>query len=134
LRDPRLSRVIARCKAIPGEELFQYVDGDGRRQPIDSADVNAYLRAVAGEEFTAKDMRTWAGTLLAAEALGRAKPARTRARRKELVLAAIDEVAARLNNTRAVCRNYYVHPAVIAAFEQGTLTRASASARKPRAA
>jgi len=131
LRDPRLSRIIARCQAIPGHELFQYVDDEGHHQPIDSADVNDYLRAAAGDEFTAKDMRTWAGTLLAIAALRRSKPARTAMRRKALVLAAIDEVAARLNNTRAVCRDYYVHPAVVAAFEKGTLARVF-SARKRR--
>jgi DNA topoisomerase-1 len=131
LRDPRLSRIIARCQAIPGHELFQYIDDEGHHQPIDSADVNDYLRAAAGDEFTAKDMRTWAGTLLAVAALRRSKPARTAMRRKALVLAAIDEVAARLNNTRAVCRDYYVHPAVVAAFEKGTLARVF-SARKRR--
>jgi DNA topoisomerase-1 len=134
LHDPRLSRIIARCQAIPGHELFQYVDDEGRHQPIDSADVNDYLRAAAGDEFTAKDLRTWAGTLLAVAALRRAKPARTAARRKALVMSAIDEVASQLNNTRAVCRNYYIHPAVIAAFEDGSFARGISSRIKRRAA
>jgi DNA topoisomerase-1 len=135
ITDRRLARVIARCQAIPGEELFQYVDADGTRQSIDSGDVNEYLRAICGDGFSAKDFRTWSATLLAGSALlalGAVEPLTERRRR---MLATVDEVAHKLNNTRAVCRKYYVHPGVLEAFEAGTLAAslrsapASASAR-----
>ena len=123
ISDRRLARVIAHCQAIPGEELFQYVDEEGERRSIGSGDVNAYLRAIAGDGFSAKDFRTWSATLLAGVellALGRIEPPAERRRR---MLAAVDGVALRLNNTRAVCRRYYVHPGVLEAFEAGELER-----------
>jgi DNA topoisomerase-1 len=123
LRDRRLARVVARCQALPGEELFQYVDLEGQRRTITSGDVNDWLRAAAGEEFTAKDFRTWSGTLLASRALLAAERASTARQRKHHVLAAFDAVAVRLNNTRAVSRKYYVHPAVVEAYEDGSLER-----------
>jgi DNA topoisomerase-1 len=121
--DDRLTRVVARCKNLPGEELFQYVDARGRRRSIRSSDVNDYLRAITGEEFSAKDFRTWSGTMLAAAAL-LGRPRRRRSDRKRAVLAAIDQVAEQLDNTRAVCRRYYVHPHLLEEFEHGTLERA----------
>jgi DNA topoisomerase-1 len=121
LRDRRLARVLARCRAIPGEELFQYVDAEGRRHSIGSSDVNAYLREVSGEEFSAKDFRTWTGTLLAARALAERGSVRGARERGRMLLEAIDVVALRLNNTRAVCRKFYVHPGVVEAFERGIL-------------
>ncbi len=132
LSDRRLARVIARCQALPGEELFQYVDEGGRRQAIDSGDVNTYLRAISGDEFSAKDFRTWSGTVLAASALLAAEHAHKKAQRKKLVLAAIDQVAAQLNNTRAVCRKYYIHPGVLEAFEQGSLAESFRARRGNR--
>lgn len=119
--DPRLARVIARCQAIPGEELFQYLDEDGTRHPVDSGDVNDYLRAVSGGEFTAKDFRTWNGTLLALAELRAEVAAESVTARERQLVAVIDRVAERLNNTRAVCRRYYVHPALLEAFRAGTL-------------
>jgi DNA topoisomerase-1 len=117
--DRRLARVVRRCQELPGQELFQYVDGDGARQSIDSADVNAYLRAIGGEAFTAKDFRTWAGTVLTARALAElpAAAAPTQARRN--VVRAIAAVAHHLGNTPAICRKSYVHPAVVDAYLRG---------------
>jgi DNA topoisomerase-1 len=124
LTDRRLARIVARCQAIPGETLFQYEDENGARQTVDSADVNAYLREITGQEFTAKDFRTWAGTLLAVAALRELGPAATSREGKSLVLKAIDRVAEQLNNTRAVCRKYYVHPAVFETYLAGTMVKA----------
>jgi DNA topoisomerase-1 len=121
LTDRRLARIVARCQAIPGETLFQYEDENGERQTVDSADVNAYLRDIAGQDFTAKDFRTWSGTLLAVAALRELGPAASQKEAKSVVLQAIDRVAEQLNNTRAVCRKYYVHPAVFEAYMAGTM-------------
>ncbi|CAN5865809.1 DNA topoisomerase IB [soil metagenome] len=119
--DRRLARIVTHCQAISGETLFEYVDADGVRQSVDSADVNEYLREITGEEFTAKDFRTWAGTIHAIEALSELGPAKTEREAKSAILKAIDQVAERLNNTRAVCRKYYVHPAVFATYQAGTM-------------
>jgi DNA topoisomerase-1 len=119
--DRRLARIVARCQAIPGEELFQYLDDAEERQTIDSGDVNDYIREIAGDEFTAKDFRTWAGTVLACEALLELGVPATRKEERANILAAIDRVAGQLNNTRAVCRRYYVHPEVLAAYGEGVL-------------
>ena len=132
VRDRAVARIVRRCRDLPGQELFQYVDQDGRPATIDSADVNDYIREATGHDFTAKDFRTWAGTVLAARALQevdavaellprrghRAGPRRPTARD---VRRAIERVAARLGNTPAVCRKCYVHPDVIAAYLDGTL-------------
>jgi DNA topoisomerase I len=130
VRDPRLARIVRRCQELPGQELFQYVDADGKRQSVDSADVNDYLREIAGEEFTAKDFRTWAGTVLAALALA-AMPGFASAREaRRSVTRAIESVAARLGNTPAISRRCYVHPAVIDAYLHGaTLTGVAHDAR-----
>lgn len=120
LSDRRLARVVQQCQDLPGHDLFQYLDEAGRRQTIGSADVNAYLRQVAGHEFTAKDFRTWAGTVLAATTLQElAAPGLARSRRA--VVRMVSAVAERLRNTPAICRRCYIHPAVVAAFEHGTL-------------
>jgi DNA topoisomerase-1 len=124
LSDRRLARIVARCQAVPGAELFQYVDDDGNRVAIGSGDVNDYLRQITGEDFTAKDFRTWAGTLHAVAALEAAGPGLSGREGKSAVLKAIDQVAERLNNTRAVCRKYYIHPAVLERYEAGTLHEA----------
>jgi DNA topoisomerase-1 len=124
LHDRRLARVVARLEQLPGQQLFRYVDADGTVRPVGSDDVNDYLRAISGEELTTKDFRTWAGTVLAAEALARMRPARNERIAKQRVIEAIDLVAKRLGNTRAVCRRCYVHPAVIEAFTEGALPAA----------
>jgi DNA topoisomerase I len=121
LDDRRLARIIKRILEIPGQELFQFVDENGKAQAIESADVNEYLREISGEDFTAKEFRTWAGTILAARHLREVlAPPGTRAATKELVRA-IARVADELGNTPAVSKKYYIHPAVIAAYLAGGL-------------
>ena len=117
--DRRLAAVVRRCQDLPGHELFQYLDEDGQRQAIDSADVNDYVRAIAGEEFTAKDFRTWGGTVLAALALAVPDPEESDAKRR--LTAAVIAVAARLGNTPTICRKCYIHPDVVAAHVDGSL-------------
>ena len=119
LEDATLARSVKRCQDLPGQVLFQYVDAEGARQTVGSGDVNAYLREISGEDFTAKDFRTWAGTVLAAAALRDHAKQHTHAGRKKEIVAAIGSVAARLGNTPAVCRRCYVHPAVIDAYMDG---------------
>jgi DNA topoisomerase-1 len=119
--DRRLSRIVARCQAIPGQELFQYLDEDGSRQAIHSEDVNDYIRELAGGDFSAKDFRTWTGTVLAATALRELGQVSNPKEAKVNFLLAIDRVSEQLNNTRAVCRKYYVHPALFETYVQGTL-------------
>ena len=122
LQDRRLARIIKRFLEIPGQELFKYVDENGEPTAIESADVNDYLREISGEDFTAKDFRTWSGTILAARFLREtAADQDTQAAKKELVRA-IARVADELGNTPAVCKKCYIHPAVIAAYLAGALT------------
>jgi DNA topoisomerase-1 len=121
LRDRRLAGIVRRCQELPGQELFQYVDDDGSIRDVASDDVNEYLREISGGDFTAKDFRTWAGTVLAYRALRALEPAdsATDARRK--VVAAMRETAGRLGNTPAVARKSYVHPAVVEAYMDGSV-------------
>jgi DNA topoisomerase I len=119
LHDARLVRIVKALRDLPGYELFQYVDDEGRRQVIDSADVNAYLREVSGHDFTAKDFRTWAGTVLAAKALAAVAVFKSVTDAKRKVAGAIEAVAKRLGNTRTVCRKCYIHPAVLDAYMDG---------------
>ncbi|HET9223894.1 MAG TPA: hypothetical protein VFO07_15385, partial [Roseiflexaceae bacterium] len=121
LHDRRLARIVGRCRDLPGYELFQYVDEAGQQQTIDSADVNDYLRAISGEDFTAKDFRTWAGTVLAALALQEFESFDSQAQAKKNVVSAIQNVAERLGNTPAVCRKCYIHPAIVDAYLEGQL-------------
>jgi DNA topoisomerase-1 len=121
LQDRRLSRIVKSCQELPGQELFQYVDGQGRRRAVTSSDVNDYLREVTGQAFTAKDFRTWAGTVMAAWALRDLPPARSKAEAKKNVVRAVERVAGRLGNTVAICRKSYVHPVVFDAYLDGTL-------------
>jgi DNA topoisomerase I len=116
LHHRRLAAIVKRCQDLPGYELFQYHDAAGQQQTIDSADVNAYLREVTGEGFTAKDVRTWAGTVLAACALWERAAAASQTEANKHIVQAIDAVAKRLGNTRAVCRKCYVHPTVLEAY------------------
>jgi DNA topoisomerase I len=126
--DPRLALIVRRCQELPGRELFQYLDDDGNVQDIGSADVNDYLREVTGREFTAKDFRTWTGTVLAARALHELKEFTSAAQAKRNVLSAVEAVAGILGNTRSVCRKCYIHPAIIDAYMDRTLAQ-SLSAR-----
>jgi DNA topoisomerase-1 len=117
LRDARLARIVRRCQELPGQDLFQYLDDDGNVRDVTSTHVNEYLREVAGEEFTAKDFRTWAGTVLAAAALREIGAGRPPTKRH--VVRAIERVAEELGNTPAVCRKCYVHPDVLDAYLEG---------------
>jgi DNA topoisomerase I len=134
LRDARLARVVRKCQDLPGHTLFQYIDHDGHRQTIDSADVNAYLREITGDAFTAKDFRTWAGTVLAAQELSARAAFRSQREARSHVLRAVESVAKRLGNTRAVCRKSYIHPAVLAAYMDGETLAPIAPARPSRSA
>jgi DNA topoisomerase-1 len=116
-----VSRNISRMQDLPGEHLFQYIDADGEPHAIGSEDVNDYLQEIAGEEFTAKDFRTWGGTVLAAWSLREFGPYESESAMKANIVAAVDVVAARLGNTRAVCRAAYIHPAVLLGYESGEL-------------
>jgi DNA topoisomerase-1 len=121
VRDRRLAKIVQACHDLPGQELFQYVDDDGEIRDVESDDVNEYLREVAGDDFTAKDFRTWAGTVLAALALKEFESFDSETQAKRNVMAAIKSVARKLGNTPAVCRACYVHPRVIDAYLQGTM-------------
>ncbi len=123
LKDARLARIVDQCQDLPGQELFEYVDPDGQSQDVTSSDVNDYLREIAGEEFTAKDFRTWAGTALAAAALQEFEDFDSHAGAKRNITQAIERVAQRLGNTKAVCRKCYVHPAVLDAYMDRTLVQ-----------
>jgi len=119
LIDARLARIIQRCQDLPGKELFQYLDAHGKRQSVSSDDVNAYLREATGRDFSAKDFRTWGGTMHAAITLRDIGPAASRREADRNIVRAIDEVSERLGNTRTVCRKYYVHPAIVEAYLTG---------------
>ena len=120
VRERRLANVVRRCRELPGHELFQYIGDDGTRHRIDSTDVNEYLKSVSGKAFTAKDFRTWFGTVLTYEALCHAGRFETEAAAKQNVVRAVAQVAERLGNTPAVCRKCYIHPAVIEGYLEGT--------------
>ena len=119
--DRRIARIVQRCRELPGRELFQYVDARGRRQIMYADDVNTYLRKITGRDVTAKDFRTWAGTMIAAQSLRELGPASTKRDAERNVLCAIDGTAERLGNTRAVCRKYYIHPVLIEAYLEGAV-------------
>jgi DNA topoisomerase-1 len=116
VRDRRIARIVKQCADIPGYELFKYVADDGTKTDVTSADVNSYLRDISGGYFTAKDFRTWSGTLLAALALQEFEKYDSAAQAKKNVVAAIDRVAKQLGNTPAICRKCYVHPEVLNAY------------------
>jgi DNA topoisomerase-1 len=124
LKDSRLARIVHACRDLPGQELFQYLDDAGDVRDVGSGDVNDYLRAISGEDFTAKDFRTWAGTALAAQALQEFQDFDSAAAAKRNVTRAIEQVAERLGNTQSICRKCYVHPAVIEAYLDRSLVKA----------
>lgn len=117
--DVRLARIVQHCQKLHGQEIFQYLDDLGELRPIVSDDVNDYLREVSGRDITAKDFRTWGGTMLAAVTLRAMGPAISRIEAERNIVQALDTVAERLGNTRAVCRKYYVHPALLSAYHLG---------------
>lgn len=122
IQSSELARLVSQSRDLPGRELFQYVDEQGQQRDVTSSDVNSYLREISGEEVTAKDFRTWAGTVLAAAALQQFERATSKAANRRIIKQAIGWVAERLGNTPAVCRKSYVHPAIIDAFLNGKLT------------
>jgi len=120
ITDRRIARIVQHCQTLPGEELFQYLDDDGRRQTVDSGDINDYLEEITGRrDITAKDFRTWVGTMRAAAALRDLGPAANSKAAKSNLLRVVDQVAQWLGNTRAVCRKYYVHPTIQEAYLRG---------------
>ena len=124
VRDERLARIVRQVQELPGQTLFQYRDADGARQDVTSGDVNDYLREISGAEFTAKDFRTWAGTVAAAMALQEFTEIDDEAGRKKAIVRAIETVAERLGNTPTVCRACYVHPDVLDSYLDGSLVEA----------
>jgi DNA topoisomerase I len=128
VRDPRVARVMRHLQELPGQEIFRYVDEDGETRTLDSADVNAYLREISGDDFTAKDFRTWAGTLhFTRELCAIGAPDSARAARRNITQA-VKAVAARLGNTPAVCRRCYIHPAIVQAYVEGKMPRPTQAA------
>ncbi|MEY4513705.1 MAG: topoisomerase [Pseudomonadota bacterium] len=119
INDRRLAKIVKRCRDLPGDELFQYLADDGTRRTIDSSDVNEYLRQIASDDFTAKDFRTFAGTVIAANALAEAGLASSETASKKTIVSAIKSAAGRLGNTPAVCRKCYVHPGIFEAYMRG---------------
>ncbi|WP_234735541.1 DNA topoisomerase IB [Tellurirhabdus bombi] len=117
VKDRRLAKLVKACRDIPGKELFQYYDENGENRSIDSGMVNDYLRETAGDDFTAKDFRTWAGTVNALRMLAELEPCETEKELKKNVNTVLEEVAHKLGNTKTVCRKYYVHPQVLEAYE-----------------
>jgi DNA topoisomerase-1 len=137
VNDWRLAQVVKQCRDLPGQELFQYVDADGRRQRIGSGDINSYVKRITGEDFTSKDFRTWWASVLAVKALRELQPCRSKTHGEKNVVMAIDAVAGLLGNTRSVCRKSYVHPGVVDCYVDGSLAkileRHSRSTTKPAA-
>ncbi|NJL21218.1 MAG: DNA topoisomerase IB [Leptolyngbyaceae cyanobacterium SM1_3_5] len=121
VRDRRLANIIKRCRDIAGQELFQYIDDNGNRQSIDSGDVNEYLQEVTGQDFTAKDFRTWAGTVLAARELHEIGVCASQTEAKKAIVQAIKTVSQHLGNRPATCRKYYVHPTILDCYLDGSL-------------
>ncbi len=121
INNRRLANIVQRCQDIPGHELFQYIDGEGAHHSVDSSDVNDYLREISSQDFTAKDFRTWAGTVLACVALREFEAFDSDTQAKKNVVRAIESVAARLGNTPSVCRKCYVHPAVLESYLSGAM-------------
>src|SRR3954466_7642254 len=121
VKDRRIAKIIRACQELPGQELLQYLDENGEPQDVTSSDVNAYLKEITGNDITAKDFRTWAGTVLAAMALNEVKTFDSAAQAKRNLRTAIENVAARLGNTPTICRKCYVHPDVLTSYLDGNL-------------
>jgi DNA topoisomerase-1 len=121
MKDRRISKIIKQCQDLPGCDLFEYLDDEGAVRTIASDDVNAYLKSITGSDFTAKDFRTWSGTVQTALMLAEIGPCESETEGKRNVVAAIKSTAKRLGNRPATCRNYYVHPAVLEAYMAGSL-------------
>jgi DNA topoisomerase-1 len=127
LDDRRLARVVKACRDLPGYELFQYLDENRKRQTVESSDVNDYLREITGEDFTSKDFRTWAGTVLAAQLLKNFEAFQSDSQAKRNIVQAIEAVSKRLGNTKAVCRKCYIHPAILESYADGSMPQSFSS-------
>lgn len=123
LKNKRLAKIVQNCRDIPGKELFQYLDADGKRRAIDSGMINAYIKEVTGRDFTSKDFRTWSGSLHLLLSLRSIGEAVNKTQGKQNIVKALDEVSIKLGNTRTVCRKYYVHPGLIELYEGNNLHR-----------
>ncbi|WP_462265889.1 DNA topoisomerase IB [Mucilaginibacter sp.] len=121
LQSPKLAKLVKQCREIPGHELFQYYDEDASHRTVDSGDINTYLKNITGEDFTAKDFRTWSGSVSALFAFKEAGEHENQTDCRKKIISVLDEVAINLGNTRTVCKKYYVHPTVIKCYEEGTL-------------
>jgi DNA topoisomerase-1 len=131
IEEPRLAKAVRECQDLPGQTLFQYRDDQRKVKSLSSSDINAYLGEVTGDQFTAKDYRTWAGTLAAAQALDKMDMPSSKTAANKVIVQAIDQVAEVLGNTRAVCRGSYIHPAVIDSFRDGTTLSNVPASRTP---
>lgn len=123
LKSKRLARIVKNCREIQGKELFQYYDEEGNAHPVDSGMINSYIKDTTGMDFTSKDFRTWAGSMNLLRSLQAMGEALTMAENKKNIMAALDAVSLKLGNTRTVCRKYYVHPRLIALYEENSLNR-----------
>lgn len=123
LRNRRLARMVQKCREIPGKELFQYFDEEGNRKPIDSGMVNKYIKEATGDDFSAKDFRTWAGTLNIIRAFKAIGQAESETDCKKNIVAALDQVSKQLGNSRTICKKYYVHPGIIKLYEDKNLEK-----------
>lgn len=123
LKSKRLARIVKNCREIPGSELFQYYDEEGNKHPVDSGMINSYIKDTTGMDFTSKDFRTWAGSLNLLRSLRAMGEAVTATDCKKNIVAALDEVSLKLGNTRTVCKKYYVHPQLIALYEENSLKK-----------
>jgi len=122
LTDKKLSRIVKKCSELPGYRLFQYIDEEGNKCPVGSEDVNNYLKEISGLDLTAKDFRTWGGSVEALKMLAACEPAESENERKKNVVEAVKTVALKLGNTAAVCRNYYIHPLILETYMEGKLS------------
>ena len=132
LESRRLANLVKKCKDIPGQDLFQYYDDSGNHHCIGSSDINNYLKAITNEDFTAKDFRAWAGSVNALHAFQQMEIPTTQSDSKHKIVEVLDLVASKLGNTRTVCKKYYVHPTVIAAFEKGSIWNYQPKKRNPK--
>jgi DNA topoisomerase I len=123
LKNKRLARIVKNCREIPGSELFQYYDEEGNAHSVDSGMINSYIKNATGMDFTSKDFRTWAGSLNLLRSLRAMGEAVTAAESKKNIVAALDEVSLKLGNTRTICKKYYVHPQLIALYEENNLKK-----------
>lgn len=121
LQSKKLANLVKKCKDVPGQDLFQYYDHQGNHKSVGSADINNYLKAITNQDFTAKDFRVWAGSVNALHAFQESELPKTATESKRRIIEVLDEVASKLGNTRTVCKKYYVHPNVIAAYEKGSI-------------